>query len=218
MLWLCSLSACLYLSSSRSLSDSRPCICHCGLAAPGGRADGRSTAAENTVSASDVPQRCLATCQYTIDLSSRCDRSTDGDDAYRACVCTLESRGRIAECAACAWGVDDDNDVLDLLDDCRWRGWWWDWWRSASATTASPTPVPTTTDATNTGATTSSAPTTTAGAADSSSAVGIETATATTASTAAETAPAETAAAAPMAAAAMGSLVIPLAVGLAALL
>ncbi|KAI1499542.1 hypothetical protein F5X99DRAFT_272816 [Biscogniauxia marginata] len=82
-------------------------------------------AAENTVERDDVPRACLQTCQYTIDLTARCDRSTDDDDAYRPCVCgESNARARIEECAACVrqngMRDPDDNDVADLMDDCGW--------------------------------------------------------------------------------------------------
>ncbi|KAI0977274.1 hypothetical protein F4678DRAFT_7981 [Xylaria arbuscula] len=82
-------------------------------------------AAENDVSASDVPSACLPACQFTIDLSARCDRETDDDDEYTPCVCTAQdSKERLTECSSCikdhGRSDPDDNDVADLMDDCGW--------------------------------------------------------------------------------------------------
>ncbi|KAI0096030.1 hypothetical protein GGR51DRAFT_52538 [Nemania sp. FL0031] len=82
-------------------------------------------AAENDVTASDVPSVCLPACQFTIDLSARCDRETDDDDEYTPCVCgATDSRQRLTECASCVKdngrSDPDDNDVADLMDDCGW--------------------------------------------------------------------------------------------------
>jgi hypothetical protein len=82
-------------------------------------------AAENDVQASDVPSACLPACQFTIDLSARCDRETDDDDEYTPCVCeAADSRQRLTECASCVKdngrSDPDDNDVADLMDDCGW--------------------------------------------------------------------------------------------------
>ncbi|KAI0505176.1 hypothetical protein F5B22DRAFT_536330 [Xylaria bambusicola] len=83
-------------------------------------------AAENDVDASDVPSECLPACQFTIDLSARCDRETDDDDTYTPCVCNApDSRRRLTECASCIRDYDSDsdsdNDVADLMDDCGWN-------------------------------------------------------------------------------------------------
>ncbi|KAJ3577836.1 hypothetical protein NPX13_g2735 [Xylaria arbuscula] len=82
-------------------------------------------AAENDVEASDVPSECLPACQFTIDLSARCDRETDDDDTYTPCVCNAQdSMQRLTECASCVKdhgrSDPDDNDVADLMDDCGW--------------------------------------------------------------------------------------------------
>ncbi|KAI1125802.1 hypothetical protein F5Y10DRAFT_267689 [Nemania abortiva] len=82
-------------------------------------------AAENDVTASDVPSVCLPACQFTIDLSARCDRETDDDDTYTPCVCgAADSMQRLTECASCVKdngrSDPDDNDVADLMDDCGW--------------------------------------------------------------------------------------------------
>ncbi|KAI0416764.1 hypothetical protein F5X98DRAFT_173656 [Xylaria grammica] len=82
-------------------------------------------AAENDVEADDVPSVCLPACQFTIDLSARCDRETDDDDEYTPCVCEAQdSRARLTECASCVKdngrSDPDDNDVADLMDDCGW--------------------------------------------------------------------------------------------------
>lgn len=81
--------------------------------------------AENDVEASDVPSECLPACQFTIDLSARCDRETDDDDTYTPCVCNAQdSMRRLTECASCVKdhgrSDPDDNDVADLMDDCGW--------------------------------------------------------------------------------------------------
>lgn len=81
--------------------------------------------AENTVETNDVPNTCLAACQFTIDLSARCDQETDGDSGYRTCVCgAADSQIRLTECATCVkdngMRDPDDNDVADLMDDCGW--------------------------------------------------------------------------------------------------
>ncbi|KAJ2974347.1 hypothetical protein NUW58_g8686 [Xylaria curta] len=83
-------------------------------------------AAENDVEADDVPSVCLPACQFTIDLSARCDRSTNSDDRYRPCVCGApNARQRLTECASCVKdngrSDPDDNDVADLMDDCGWN-------------------------------------------------------------------------------------------------
>ncbi|KAH9884257.1 hypothetical protein F4778DRAFT_763570 [Xylariomycetidae sp. FL2044] len=80
---------------------------------------------ENTVERDDVPGACLGSCQFVIDLSSRCDQQTDGDDSYRRCVCgEPDSRARLTDCAVCVkdngMRDPDDNDVADLMDDCGW--------------------------------------------------------------------------------------------------
>ncbi|KAF2973243.1 hypothetical protein GQX73_g245 [Xylaria multiplex] len=82
-------------------------------------------AAENDVEADDVPSACLPACQFTIDLSARCDRQTNSDDQYTPCVCEAQdSRQRLTECASCVKdhgrSDPDDNDVADLMDDCGW--------------------------------------------------------------------------------------------------
>ncbi|KAI1746552.1 hypothetical protein F4782DRAFT_54576 [Xylaria castorea] len=82
-------------------------------------------AAENNVEADDVPSVCLPACQFTIDLSARCDRETNNDDAYTPCVCgAVDSQQRLTECASCVKdngrSDPDDNDVADLMDDCGW--------------------------------------------------------------------------------------------------
>ncbi|KAI8624706.1 hypothetical protein F5Y19DRAFT_452915 [Xylariaceae sp. FL1651] len=82
-------------------------------------------AAENTVEADDVPRVCLQACQFTIDLTARCDRQTDDDDQYRPCVCgAVDSQMRLTECATCVKdngrSDPDDNDAADLMDDCGW--------------------------------------------------------------------------------------------------
>lgn len=111
--------------------------------------------AENTVERDDVPAACIGICQSTIDLSARCDRGTDGDDAYRRCVC-LEpgSQLQLNQCAVCVQlnGMrdPDDNDVADLMDDCGW-----DFNRASASvtavtpTTTSPTTAPTTSPTTS---------------------------------------------------------------------
>ncbi|KAI1350235.1 hypothetical protein F5Y01DRAFT_161479 [Xylaria sp. FL0043] len=83
------------------------------------------SAAENDVTASDVPSACLPACQFTIDLSARCDRETSDDDHYTPCVCgAQDSMARLTECASCVKdhgrSDPDDNDVADLMDDCGW--------------------------------------------------------------------------------------------------
>ncbi|KAL7624818.1 hypothetical protein AAE478_004032 [Parahypoxylon ruwenzoriense] len=82
-------------------------------------------AAENTVERDDVPRACLQACQFTIDLSARCDQETDSDSRYRTCVCgATDSQTRLTECATCVkdngMRDPDDNDVADLMDDCDW--------------------------------------------------------------------------------------------------
>lgn len=82
-------------------------------------------AAENDVQATDVPSVCLPACQFTIDLSARCDRQTRSDDEYTPCVCgAQDSKQRLTECASCVRDNGrrdpDDNDVADLMDDCGW--------------------------------------------------------------------------------------------------
>jgi hypothetical protein len=92
-------------------------------------------AAEDTVESNDVPSACLAACQFTIQLTARCDNQNDddddddddddSDDLYRSCVCgAADSQVHVTECASCVrdngrWD-DDDNDVADLMDDCGW--------------------------------------------------------------------------------------------------
>lgn len=82
-------------------------------------------AAENDVEADDVPSVCLPACQFTIDLSARCDQDTNDDDTYTSCVCgAANSQQRLTECASCVKdngrSDPDDNDVADLMDDCGW--------------------------------------------------------------------------------------------------
>lgn len=70
-------------------------------------------AAENTVEQTDVPGACLGTCQSTIDLSARCDQETDGDDAYRRCVCLeQDAQLQLNQCAVCVQqnGMRDPDD------------------------------------------------------------------------------------------------------------
>ncbi|TGJ87662.1 hypothetical protein E0Z10_g1090 [Xylaria hypoxylon] len=110
-------------------------------------------AAENDVEADDVPSACLPACQFTIDLSARCDRQTNSDDQYTPCVCEAQdSQTRLTECASCVKdngrSDPDDNDVADLMDDCGWdfndadvpypTSW-------SSTTAASPSSTPTST-------------------------------------------------------------------------
>ncbi|KAI3325254.1 hypothetical protein HD806DRAFT_492424 [Xylariaceae sp. AK1471] len=81
--------------------------------------------AENTVESDDVPSACLPACQFTIDLTARCDGQTDDDDEYLPCVCgAANSRALLTECASCVRdngrSDPDDNDVADLMDDCGW--------------------------------------------------------------------------------------------------
>ncbi|KAI1190276.1 hypothetical protein F5B17DRAFT_106749 [Nemania serpens] len=82
-------------------------------------------AAENDVEATDVPSVCLPACQFTIDLSARCDRQTSSDNEYTPCVCgAQDAKQRLTECASCVRdngrSDPDDNDVADLMDDCGW--------------------------------------------------------------------------------------------------
>ncbi|KAI1377034.1 hypothetical protein F4677DRAFT_444842 [Hypoxylon crocopeplum] len=103
--------------------------------------------AENTVEAHDVPSVCLTACQFTIDLSARCDQETGDDTGYRSCVCTAaDSQTRLTECATCVkdngMSDPDDNDVADLMDDCGWD------FNSASASYSSGTGTVTATSTT----------------------------------------------------------------------
>ncbi|KAI0551164.1 hypothetical protein F4679DRAFT_183115 [Xylaria curta] len=82
-------------------------------------------ATENNVEADDVPRVCLPACQFTIDLSARCDGETHDDDGYTGCVCSSAgSQQRLTECASCVKdngrSDPDDNDVADLMGDCGW--------------------------------------------------------------------------------------------------
>ncbi|KAI1420897.1 hypothetical protein F5Y12DRAFT_82878 [Xylaria sp. FL1777] len=84
------------------------------------------SAAENDVERDDVPSACLPACQFTIDLSARCDRQTNNDNEYTPCVCEAQdSKMRLTECASCVKdngrSDPDDNDVADLMDDCGWN-------------------------------------------------------------------------------------------------
>ncbi|KAI0194237.1 hypothetical protein F4808DRAFT_338276 [Astrocystis sublimbata] len=83
-----------------------------------------TSAAENDVEADDVPRACLPACQFTVDLTQRCDRETDEDDRYRSCVCdAANAQQRTTECASCVKDNDrdpNDSDVADLMEDCGW--------------------------------------------------------------------------------------------------
>ncbi|RYP81563.1 hypothetical protein DL770_005865 [Monosporascus sp. CRB-9-2] len=129
-------------------------------------------AAENNVDRDDVPSACVATCQSTIDLSSRCDRETDDDNTYRRCVCDAQdAQLQMNQCAACVrengMSDSDDNDVADLMNDCGW-----DFnTASGSATAVTSTTSPTTVVSTSTGeSTTVTVTQTPTAASDSSSA------------------------------------------------
>ncbi|RYP60251.1 hypothetical protein DL771_010588 [Monosporascus sp. 5C6A] len=115
--------------------------------------------AENSVDRDDVPSTCVATCQSAIDLSSRCDRETDGDDNYRRCVCSAQdAQLQMNQCAACVrengMSDPDDNDVADLMNDCGWDFNTASGSATAVTSTTSPTTVvstPTTVVSTSTG-------------------------------------------------------------------
>ncbi|KAG6357504.1 hypothetical protein INS49_013381 [Diaporthe citri] len=71
----------------------------------------------------DVPQACVSDCRSLIDLSARCENSTDGDSAFNACVCgDTSAEPAFNSCAACAkqngFTSNDDNDVASLMTDC----------------------------------------------------------------------------------------------------
>lgn len=62
----------------------------------------------------DVPQACISDCRSLIDLSARCENSTDGDSAFNDCVCgDTNAESAFNSCAACAkqngFTADDDN-------------------------------------------------------------------------------------------------------------
>ncbi|RYP51796.1 hypothetical protein DL768_002943 [Monosporascus sp. mg162] len=116
-------------------------------------------AAENNVDRDDVPSACVAACQSTIDLSSRCDRETDDDDTYRRCVCSAQdAQLQMDQCAACVRqngrSDPDDNDVADIMNDCGWDFNTASGSATAVTSAASPTTVvstPTTVVSTSTG-------------------------------------------------------------------
>ncbi|KAG8161187.1 hypothetical protein KVR01_009451 [Diaporthe batatas] len=71
----------------------------------------------------DVPQACVSDCRSLIDLSARCESSTDGDSAFNDCVCgDTGANSALNSCAACAkqngFTANDDNDVASLMADC----------------------------------------------------------------------------------------------------
>lgn len=62
----------------------------------------------------DVPQACISNCRSLIDLSARCENSTNGDSAFNDCVCyDTSAESAFNSCAACAkqngFTADDDN-------------------------------------------------------------------------------------------------------------
>lgn len=62
----------------------------------------------------DVPQACVSDCRSLIDLSARCENSTDGDSAFNDCVCgDTSAESAFNSCAACAkqngFTSNDDN-------------------------------------------------------------------------------------------------------------
>lgn len=62
----------------------------------------------------DVPQACVSDCRSLIDLSARCENSTDGDSAFNGCVCgDTSAESAFNSCAACAkqngFTSNDDN-------------------------------------------------------------------------------------------------------------
>ena len=62
----------------------------------------------------DVPQACLSDCRSLINLSARCENSTDGDSAFNDCVCgDTSAESAFNSCAACAkqngFTSNDDN-------------------------------------------------------------------------------------------------------------
>ncbi|KAI1396834.1 hypothetical protein F4819DRAFT_473961 [Hypoxylon fuscum] len=156
--------------------------------------------AENTVETNDVPNTCLAACQFTIDLSARCDQETDGDSGYRTCVCgAADSQIRLTECATCVkdngMRDPDDNDVADLMDDCGWD------FNSASASYTSGASTISATSVTST------SPTVTTAVITSSSGSVVVTTAQTITQTASSTSSVSTGAA-PLATAGVGSLVM----------
>ncbi|KAI1076699.1 hypothetical protein F5B20DRAFT_317522 [Whalleya microplaca] len=170
-------------------------------------------AAENTVESDDVPSACISACQFTIDLTARCDRQTDDDDTYRPCVCNAQdSQARLTACATCVKDNGmrdaDDNDVADLMDDCGWD------FNNANASYTSGS----TTIATSTGQTTP-AVTTTVITSSSGSSVFTTTQTNTGSATGAGSTSSVSTGGAPMATGGVGALIVGgLAIGLPALL
>lgn len=68
----------------------------------------------------DVPQACVSDCRSLIDLSARCENSTDGDSAFNDCVCgDTSAEPAFNSCAACAkqngFTSNDDNGTLSTL-------------------------------------------------------------------------------------------------------
>ena len=62
----------------------------------------------------DVPQACVSDCRTLIDLSARCENSTDGDSAFNDCVCgDTGAESAFNSCAACVkengFTSNDDN-------------------------------------------------------------------------------------------------------------
>ncbi|KAL1857442.1 hypothetical protein Daus18300_010415 [Diaporthe australafricana] len=71
----------------------------------------------------DVPQACVSDCRGLIDLSAKCENSTEGDSAFNDCVCNdTGAESALNSCAACAkqndFTANDDNDVASLMTDC----------------------------------------------------------------------------------------------------
>ena len=77
------------------------------------------------IEANDFPMSCRPACQPAVDLSDRCDRTTNDDRAERDCVCQApDARAQFDACAACIKAApvrpdrdDDDDDDRDDGDD-----------------------------------------------------------------------------------------------------
>lgn len=72
----------------------------------------------------DVPQACVSDCRNLIDLSARCENSTDGDSAFNDCVCgDAGAESAFNSCAACAkqdgFTANDDNGTRSTGFDIR---------------------------------------------------------------------------------------------------
>lgn len=79
---------------------------------------GSLRALADDIEANDFPLSCRPACQPAVDLSDRCDRTTNDDRAERDCLCnSTDARAQYEACAACIKAAPLRSDRDDDRDD-----------------------------------------------------------------------------------------------------